>query len=778
MNPRLSRLLQQVAARQDLMLVALLVLAIGMMILPLPTLIVDFLLAFNMSATVLLLMVAIYLRQPLDFSTLPAVILIATIFRLALSITTTRLILSNAEAGQIIETFGQFVIAGNLVVGLVIFLIITIVQFVVVTKGSERVAEVSARFTLDAMPGKQMAIDADLRSGEITQAEARERRTQLSKESQFYGAMDGAMKFVKGDAIAGLIITAVNLIGGIAVGSFQKGLGMGEAVAVYSILTIGDGLVAQIPALFTSIACGTIVTRVTTDDKSNLGSDISRQLVAEPRSLQVAAAIMLALAAIPGFPTAIFLFLASLFGGLSLLYFLRDRKAKKAELAEQAEADAANRGAGGEPLPEFVDRPQEELIVQVRTGIDLFNFIDRLVMREVTNTHRTRILEKYGFVFSPPVYDRDASVGRDEYRIFLEHVPVGSGTIDFDKLLIPDGPDLLEAAGVPYQVRRDEDGIERTYVALEERARLEELDIRYRDAHWMLVDRVVAVQEEYASYFVTVDEVKRLLAIVGKTYQDLVAEVSRVVPITRMTDVLKRLVDEKVSIRSMRLILEALLEWGQKEADPAVLTEHVRGALKRQICFGLADQNRIISVFLLDRGLEDMIRRNLRQSAVGSYLALDEQTSRTLTAQVRAQMDQAARQNRRPIFLTAADVRRFFRSFLKGNGLTCPVISQQEMAPEFTVQPVGVLSIGAAAGGGGGNVTPMAGMRPAGMPGAPGMPSGGAGVPGFPPPGAGAAGIAPGAAPAGAAAATGTGGGVGAALQPGQGLPPRPPQGS
>ena len=284
-------MLRRLAFRSDLAVVAVLIAAIMLMIVPMPTLAVDVLLAFNLGVSVLLLMVGFYLRTPLEFSTLPAVILIATVFRLALSIAITRLVLLQADAGEIIRTFGEYVVAGNILVGLVIFLIITVVQFIVITKGAERIAEVAARFTLDAMPGKQMAIDADLRAGDIDQGAARQRRRLLEQESQLYGAMDGAMKFVKGDAIAGLVIIVINLLGGLVVGLLQHGMSFAEAGRTYSILTVGDGLVAQIPALFVSITAGTVVTRVAGGDADSLGGEIAQQLGDDSRALWAAAAI-------------------------------------------------------------------------------------------------------------------------------------------------------------------------------------------------------------------------------------------------------------------------------------------------------------------------------------------------------------------------------------------------------------------------------------------------------------------------------------------------------
>lgn len=296
----LINVLNKVGQRKDIMLAVLLLGVIFMMILPLPTALVDVLIGINITIAVVLLMLAIYIKSPLEFSAFPVVLLITTIFRLSLSITTTRLILLQADAGQIVYTFGNFVVGGNLIVGLVIFLIITIVQFLVITKGSERVAEVSARFSLDAMPGKQMSIDGDMRAGVIDVNEARERRSVIERESQMYGSMDGAMKFVKGDAIAGLVIIFVNILGGVTIGITQKGMSAAEALQLFSVLTIGDGLVSQIPALLIAITAGMIVTRVDNDNASDMGSEIGEQVTAQPRALMIGGALLILFAFIPG----------------------------------------------------------------------------------------------------------------------------------------------------------------------------------------------------------------------------------------------------------------------------------------------------------------------------------------------------------------------------------------------------------------------------------------------------------------------------------------------
>lgn len=323
MPAELQRVLLALSRRSDLVLALIVIVAVLMMIIPLPPLAIDMLIAMNIAASVLITLVAFYVTRPVELSALPAIVLLATLFRLTLTISTTRLILLDADAGEVVATFGSFVIGGNVAVGLVIFLVITISQFVVITKGAERVAEVAARFSLDALPGKQMAIDNDLRNGDIEQDEARRRRRDLERESQLYGAMDGAMKFVKGDAIAGLVIVLVALIGGLAIGTVQRGMSFGDAAALYSVLTVGDGLVAQIPALLISVAAGMVVTRVASETQRDIGSEIGLQLLREPRALALAAVVVACLGFVPGFPTPVFLVLAA---GLAAGAVLRSRR--------------------------------------------------------------------------------------------------------------------------------------------------------------------------------------------------------------------------------------------------------------------------------------------------------------------------------------------------------------------------------------------------------------------------------------------------------------------
>ncbi len=673
--------LSKLGSRQDLMLVVLMVMTIIMMILPLPTVVIDILLATNIALTVLLMMVGIYLRDPVEFSTLPSVILISTVFRLSLSISTTRLILVQADAGKIVETFGEFVISGNLIVGLVVFLIITVVQFVVITKGSERVAEVSARFTLDALPGRQMSIDADLRNGDIDQVEARRRRQMLQKESQLYGAMDGAMKFVKGDAIAGLVIIAVNLLGGVMVGTLQHGMSMGEALQVFSLLTVGDGLVAQIPALFMSITAGTIVTRVTTEETTNLGSDIAGQLVHNPRTLRLAAVVLFGLGLVPGFPTAIFWAIATILGGTGILFYIRDKR--------QAEDEDARIAA---EVLKAVDSPASlpsQEVVGLGLSPDLFEVVETTGFDARLQRLRKALYDQLGLPFPQIAVLRDEQLGQGRYQVKLDDVPMDDGTLRMDMLLLCDEPDHLELADVPGEAGGP--FIERTdtiWVEERHKAALEEAGIGHMDVVECLAACVRHTLTRYASEFIGVQETHAILANADGAYGDLVREAQKVVPVQKMADIFRRLLDEGVSIRNLRIVLDALIEWGNKEQDVVLLAEYVRSALKRQICHGYADSQKVLHAFLLERDVEQVLRQAIRQTSVGGYLALSDEDGARLLTTFHQHAERLAADKVRPVVLTSLDIRRFLRSLLVKNNIQVPVLSFQDLAPEFTVQPV------------------------------------------------------------------------------------------
>lgn len=681
MMPVLKHWLSRLGARQDLMLVVLMVMTIIMMILPLPTVVIDVLLTTNIALTVLLLMVGIYLRDPVDFSTLPSVILISTVFRLSLSISTTRLILVQADAGKIVETFGEFVISGNLIVGLVVFLIITIVQFVVITKGSERVAEVSARFTLDALPGRQMSIDADLRNGDIDQAEARRRRQLLQKESQLYGAMDGAMKFVKGDAIAGLVIIAVNLLGGVMVGTLQHGMSMGEALQVYSLLTVGDGLVAQIPALFMSITAGTIVTRVTTEETTNLGSDIAGQLVHNPRTLRLASVVLFGLGLVPGFPLPIFWTIGAILGGTGILLYLRDKQKIEEDDARIAkEALQAIDSPASLPSQEVVGLNLSPVLFEAARHAEIEARLQRL---------RKALYDQLGLPFPEIQVRADDRLAAGRYQIRLDDVPMDEGSLRMGKLLFCDEPDHLELADVPGEAGGPFlDRADTIWIDEEHRPTLQEAGIGHMTVIECLTACIRQTLTRYASEFIGVQETHAILANADGAYGDLVREAQKVVPVQKMADIFRRLLDEGVSIRNLRIVLDALIEWGNKEQDVVLLAEYVRSALKRQICHSYADPQKVLHAFLLEREVEQVLRQAIRQTSVGGYLALSDEDGARLLTTFHQHAERLAADKVQPVVLTSLDIRRFLRSLLVKNNISVPVLSFQDLAPEFTVQPV------------------------------------------------------------------------------------------
>lgn len=675
----LHRGLNAAGKRQDLVVVVLLVTAILMMILPLPTWLVDVLIAVNLSGAVLLLMMGLYLKRPLEFSTLPSVILIITIFRLALSITTTRLILLDAEAGSIIETFGQFVIAGEIIVGLVVFLIITIVQFVVITKGSERVAEVSARFTLDALPGKQMSIDSDLRNGDIDAAEARSRRRTIEQESQFFGAMDGAMKFVKGDAIAGLVIVAVNLIGGIAIGMVSHNMAAGEAVETYSLLTVGDGLAAQLPALFVSLAAGSVITRVATDQNENLGADITREMISSTVALRVAGVILFVMMLIPGFPKVVFFVIASCFMAISFsdklgLFMFGEPKADANSSSDLLDT------VGLEKSP-FV----------VRVNPDLLSDEDKAVFADESREATLGLSAEIGLAILPPRLVEDTSQPLDTIGIDLDDVAVAGFTLDPERLGIDADAESLVLADVDHEPSSAAPMGFRNLHWINERDADKMLDKGFQvmSPLEVLLIGARATQQRFASQCVGVQETRAALVGMAQHYPDLASEVRELLPMNKVAEVFRRLVDESVPVRNQRLLLEALAEWGAKEQDPVVLTEYVRTALKRQICNALAGEDRIIPVYLLDGAVEDALRNAVRQTTVGEYLALDEGVSAALVETIRQNLRDPIEGGSQPVILASLDVRRFVRSLISNNGMRhIAVLSYQDLSTEFTITPL------------------------------------------------------------------------------------------
>nr|WP_210334142.1 type III secretion system export apparatus subunit SctV [Mesorhizobium sangaii] len=683
--------------RNDIILAGLLVAIIFMMIIPLPAVLMDVLQAINLGISALLLMVAVYIKSPLAFVSFPSVLLLTTLFRLSLGIAATRMILLHSDAGQIIKTFGDFVVAGNLVVGAVTFLIITIVQFVVITKGSERVAEVAARFSLDAMPGKQMSIDGDLRAGAIDIQEARRRRIAIERESQLYAAMDGAMKFVKGDAIAGVISIFVNIMGGIAIGALQKGMGLYEALEIYTILTIGDGLVGQIPALFTSITAGFIVTRISDREKgSDLGSEIGDEVKAQPRALIAGSVILILFSLVPGFPSAIFVILAVLAGGGGWL--LQRRRPLSAPSISYSVAGVRAPVTASDGPAERSGEGCDAITLTVPLMLDIGRDVQGIVRPDWLNKElaavRQALLLDLGVPF-PGINLRVSDSNKDgAYTIMVNEIPCGEGSLRAQHILARDMPENLDLVGIPYVLDKPFlPQIETTWVDIKHRESLQAASIPFFEPVQILSYHIGHVLRRQADEFIGIQETKILLNQVEGSFPELVKEVLRTVPLQTISEILKRLVSEEVSLRNMRAILTALVEWGPKEKDTVLLTEHVRCALKRQICFRHSVGRTLLPAYILMPEVEDKVRNAIRQTSAGSYLALDPGITRQIIDKVRDAIGDVGQQPHKPVLLTSIDIRRYLRKIIEVDLYGLPVLSYQELAPDISVQPLARISL-------------------------------------------------------------------------------------
>jgi len=638
--------LQQSASKKGLLsqfsdvVLALLVVAIvALMILPLPSILIDTLVAVNICIGLMLVLMGIYISTALQFSSFPSVLLISTLFRLALSVATTRMILLEGEAGNIIDTFGNMVAGGNLVVGLVVFLIITLVQFLVIAKGAERVAEVGARFTLDAMPGKQMSIDSDLRSGLIDKEEARDKRRELEMESKLHGSMDGAMKFVKGDAIAGIIIIIVNLLGGLTIGVFQLGMDAGSAMSKYSILTIGDGLVAQIPALLGAMSAGLIVTRSTdTQADLHLGDSIQKQLASVPRVLLVAGGICMAMAIVPGFPSAVFFLLGFLLlvsGGL-LIPAMRNRidRFKSASFGSVLD----DKEAEFKPVP-----PAQAEIVQ--QAVPLLLELPRSLGSdggEYIQSKVTDCVNQYQLRSGVAMPDVRIHFRRDElskWLLYAFEVPITSG-------------DLNEA-----------DGIENIVASIE-------MSLR-----------------RSGTLFLGIQETGHILALASNDYPDIVKEVLRSIPTQNIAAVFRHLVDEEVSIRNVRGILEALVQAAQHEKDTFNLSEFARMALSRQTCHQYAPDGHMRAV-ALSAPLENKLIKAIRTSAGVQQLSLDPR----VVDRLRTSLVEAINEYQPSALLTSVQLRRHIRVLIAEACFDVPVLSYNELIPTMKLEVVHQIS--------------------------------------------------------------------------------------
>jgi type III secretion protein V len=691
----LNALAAKVAKRAELLAATLVIGIVFMLVLPMPHALLDLLIAVNLCVSGLIVVVSMYMSGATAFSTFPAVLLLTTLFRLAISVSTTRLILLEGDAGAIVETFGQFVVGGNLVVGLVIFLILTVVQFIVITKGSERVSEVSARFTLDAMPGKQMSIDSDLRAGLLTPEEARAKRAHLGQESQLHGAMDGAMKFVKGDAIAGLCIMAINMIGGISIGVMQRGMSAGEALGVYSILSIGDALISQIPALLISLGAGMITTRVVGESldadgaeiATNIGQDIVKELFAEPKALLTAAAIMLLFAVIPGMPGMTFMVLSLSLAGGGVLGMLKPlATAEKARMEEQAET--AN--AAIVDLTNFA----ATLPFIVRMSSEMENTPEAETLRTAIRLMRNNLLERRGIPDLKPIeFQFRDTVPLGRLQFLMSEVPLVDEEIRLGWGVVRETAERMSEMGftafdLPIAGTRRR----RVWARIEDEEKLREAGIQFQRFEDVLGSDIEVEMLRNCQMFLGANEVIRFTRWAERRYPELGKEVGKSVPLMRLTEVVQRLTREGVSLRNARLLLETTLDWAQKERDPDVIADYVRLAMKRQMCHEVA-RDGLIEVILLAPELEDQLRNSMRQTSQGTYLDLGAEMEQAILDRLADLISNNCSPITPPVMVTAADIRRSVRKLIEEEFFSVPVFAFSELTQHAKVQPVGMIEL-------------------------------------------------------------------------------------
>lgn len=690
-----ERALGAIGGSSDLMLALAIISIIMMLIFPVSPHVIDVLISINLMTAVVLIFVSIYIQKAVQLSIFPSLLLLTTLYRLGVNISSTRQILLHANAGKIIFSFGSFVVGGNYVVGGVVFLIITIVQFIVVTKGAERVAEVAARFTLDAMPGKQMSIDADLRSGVIDTQQARDLRLGLAKESQLYGAMDGAMKFVKGDVIAGIVITLINVVGGLIIGATMHGMTLAQSAKIYTLLSIGDGLVSQIPSLMIAITAGIVTTRVSSEKKdAHLGKEISEQILKQPKALMIGALVLLLMAWIPGFPAIPFIILAILIGGTGYVVSANAKRAAAQAAAgiggsTDLDIDGHSVVRGGKesyaltlPVVLELGASLSHLIRKDKQGA---TFIDQMIPKM-----RHALYQDLGVRF-PGVHVRTDStlLEADEYAIHLNEVPIVRGKVITKSLLTNETEETLQRYNIPFTTAKATLGMPALWVDQAYQHLLEKAHIRFWTGSEVMILHLSRFFRQYASEFIGIQEVRAILEFVERSFPDLIKEVTRLVPLQKLTEILRRLIQEQISIKDLRSILEALSEWAQTEKDTVLLTEYVRSSMRRYISYKYSQGQSVLSVYLLDPEIEDMVRGAIKQTSAGSYLALDPDSAQLILHSMRNTIRPAPPEGQPPVLLTAIDVRRFVRKLIESEFPNLPTVSFQEIVPEIRIQPLG-----------------------------------------------------------------------------------------
>lgn len=666
------------------------ILIVLMIIIPLPPTILDFFFALNISISVVILLISMFTTNVLQLSVFPTLLLVTTLFRLALNVSSTRLILSEANAGRIVQAFGEFVIGGNYAVGIIIFLIIVIIQFIVITNGAGRVSEVSARFTLDAMPGKQMSIDADMNAGMITEEEARIRRRNLQREADFYGAMDGASKFVKGDAIAGIIVTIINILGGLIIGVVMMNMDFGQAAATFTKLTIGDGLVGQIPALLISTSSGILVTRSGSDE--NFGTQVSSQLTAFPVVIAIASFVLFIFALIPGMPTFIFLMMSGASGYSAFLLF-KEEKVKEASVIELQEKE----------IIETESREPENVMnliavepLEIEIGYGLIPLADESnggdLLQRISSVRRQCAIEM-GIVVQPIRIRDNLQLKTNEYVIKIRGTVISRAELMPNMFLCMD-PSNEEITMPGIKTIEPTFGIEALWINKDQREEAEIKGLTVVDPTTVAVTHLTETIKSHCHELLGRQETKLIIDSVKEKYSTVVEElIPDLMTIGEVQKVLQNLLKEKVSIKDMVTILECLADNSRSTKDIEILTEYVRFALGRTICNELVDENNSITVITLSQDIENIIGSNIQKSMQGSFPAISPDVTTEIFNNIKSTLDRTYFSNNMPVILVSPRIRPAFRKLIEMVFPNIAVLSLNEIPNDIEIRTEGVVSV-------------------------------------------------------------------------------------
>lgn len=651
--------------------------------------VVSVMVLLSLGLSIVVLITSLNINSPVQLTSYPTVLLLTTILRLTISLSATRNILMEGKAGSVIEGLGHITAGGQLIVGAVMFIMILVVQFIVVGKGAERVSEVAARFTLDAMPGKQMAIDADLRSGLISQEAARKLRNDLSKESQLHGAMDGAMKFVKGDSIATIVLALVNISAGLATGVMVKGMDIGDAATKYTIMTFGDGLAAVISSLLITVSAGIVVTRVAAgDDDSSIGGDIGAQLFSNPKPLFITGGLLMLMTPLAFLAAPVGLAV----GGFG--YWVFRQQKHLAENPPENTQEVQVGGANDELQPTFTV-PLAIVVSSELTPLIDKNTVGGARFRDELPKLRAAMYYDLGVMMPFCHVTGDAPLKANQYFIALKEVPVGYGFLRPDCVYVNDSAENIRVFGLEGEnVVNPADLKPGAWIPAHQRNLAEAAGLKIWEPADVITLHLSRVMKKYVHEFVGIQETQGYLDFASRGVPKLVEEVlGKVVSIHQLTDVLQRLVQEGVSIRDIKSILDALAEWGRVEKDPVMLTEYVRSSLRRYVSFRYTGGKDSLYVYLLDPEIEDVIRGAIRRTSTGSFLSLDPAITHDILDAIRREVASLPATAQQPVIVTDMELRRFVRKMVELEFPSLAVVSFQELTPELNVQPVGRVSM-------------------------------------------------------------------------------------